>query len=395
MLIGLIFVLGPVSTDMYLPAFPQVEHDLGHGAGSAQLTLTAWLAGMAIGQFLLGPLCDRYGRKRPLMAGLAVYIAASASLAVVRDFHLFCAMRFIAAMGGSATSVAPRAMVRDVATGANGVRLMSQLMLVFGLGPILAPSIGSVLLSLGSWRLIFWAGAGFGLLLLAGTAFLLPDTLPPSRRFALPFSGVVSRYSEVLHEPLFLSAAMVASFNTFTMFAYLSNAPALFEGILHFTPAQFSLFFGINGLGIMLGTQLNARLTQRISFTRMMERAMASALGLTLIGLLVCSAGLVSAQRPWPLCVLIWCVTFSMGFVGSNAGVLALTHHGHQAGAAAALIGTLNWAFAGLAGVFMSFMPTDWVGSTSVGMLIGVLGCWVSDLWRRRLDPRSYLPAGN
>ncbi|MBS1071167.1 multidrug effflux MFS transporter [Gluconobacter cerinus] len=390
-LIGLIFILGPVSTDMYLPAFPMLEHDLGQGAGSAQLTLTAWLAGLAIGQFTLGPLCDRYGRKLPLLLGLVVYVIASALLAVVTNFHLFCILRFIAAMGGATTSVAPRAMVRDVATGPAGVKLMSQLMLIFGLGPLLAPSIGSFLLDLGEWRLIFWVGAGFGVLLFIGTWFLLPDTFPPEKRFALPFTGVVTRYWGLITEPLFCSAAMVASFGTFTMFAYLSNAPALFEGILHFSPRLFAIFFGLNAVGFVIGSQINARMAQRFLFTRVMEYGMLAVLTFTLLGVLVCSLGLVGPRNPWILCILIFCTTSSLGFVGPNAGVLALTHHGHQAGAASALIGTLNWTIAGGAGVLMALLPSHWIGSTSVGMMIGIMGCWISDLWRRRLDPNSYL----
>ncbi|GBR68015.1 Bcr/CflA family drug resistance efflux transporter [Gluconobacter kanchanaburiensis NBRC 103587] len=390
-LIGLIFILGPVSTDMYLPAFPALEHDLGHGAGSAQLTLTAWLAGLAIGQFTLGPLCDRYGRKLPLLCGLVVYAAASVGLALTNSFHAFCILRFVAALGGAISSVAPRAMVRDVATGSAGVKLMSQLMLIFGLGPLLAPSIGSFLLDLGDWRLIFWANVIFGLAMFLGTLCFLPETLPMERRFALPVSGMVARYRDLSREPLFCSAVMVVSFATFTMFAYLSNAPALFEGILHFSPHMFAIFFGLNGMGFILGSQINARLANRFLFTRVMETGMLSVLVFCVLGVLVCLTGFAGPGDPWILCVLIWCTTFSLGFIGPNAGILALTHHGHQAGAASALMGTMNWTIAGLAGVMMSFLPTHWVGSTSVGMLVGISGCWLCDLWRRRLDPESYL----
>lgn len=390
-LIGVIFILGPVSTDMYLPAFPALEHDLGHGAGSAQLTLTAWLAGLAIGQFTLGPLCDRYGRKLPLLCGLVVYALASVGLAMTTSFHMFCVLRFVAALGGAISSVAPRAMVRDVATGAAGVKLMSQLMLIFGLGPLLAPSIGSFLLDLGNWRLIFWANVVFGMVMFFGTLFLLPETLPMERRFALPVSGMVARYGDLLREPLFCSAVMVVSFGTFTMFAYLSNAPALFENILHFSPHLFAIFFGLNGVGFIIGSQVNAKLATRFLFTRVMEIGMLAVLGFCLLAVAVCLSGFAGPQNPWILCALIWCTTFSLGFIGPNAGILALTHHGHQAGAASALMGTMNWTIAGLAGVMMSFLPTHWVGSTSIGMLVGISCCWLCDLWRRRLDPQSYL----
>ena len=390
-LIAMIFILGPVATDMYLPAFPMLEHDLGHGAGSAQLTLTSWLAGLAIGQFTLGPFCDRFGRKSPLLLGLAVYSIASGMLAVTTNFHMFCFLRFVAGLGGAATSVAPRAMVRDVATGSEGAKLMSQLMLIFGLGPILAPTIGGFLLELGNWRLIFWAGLGFGGFLMLWSWFLLPDTLAPEKRFALPFSGILQRYVSLVREPLFLSAAMVASFGTFTMFTYLSNAPALFEGILGFSPRAFAIFFGLNAGGFILGTQVNARLIRRHAFTRVMELGMMGGLVAAVSCLIVSATGLASPSNPWVLCVLIWCVTFSLGFIGPNAGVLAMTHHGHQAGSAAALMGTLNWTVGGAAGVLMAVLPAHWIGSTAVGMVLGVLGCWLSDLWRRRLDPESYL----
>ncbi|QDH17982.1 Bcr/CflA family efflux MFS transporter [Swingsia samuiensis] len=376
---------------MYLPAFPVMERDLGYGSGSAQITLTAWMLGLALGLFTLGPLCDRYGRKKPLLVGLCVYIIASALLAVVTNFYLFCFLRFIAAMGGATTSVAPRAMVRDVANGAAGVRLMSQLMLIFGIGPLLAPSIGGLLLGLGSWRLIFWAGAIFGCCLLIGTWFLLPETLPPEKRFTLPVSGVAARYWGLLREPLFCSSTLVVSFSTFTMFAYLSNAPSLYEGILNFSPKEFAIIFSMNGMGFIIGTQINAKLSQYYLFTRVMEAGMMMVFVSSCLAFCVCELGWVGSHNPWILCFLIWCSIFALGFVGPNAGILALTHHGHQAGAASALMGTLNWVIAGGAGVLMAYMPAQWVGATSVGMLLGIVGSLISDIWRRRLDPKSYL----
>ncbi len=235
-LLGLVSTIGPISTDMYLPAFPQLERDLGQGPGSAQLTLAAWFIGLAIGQFCLGPLSDRFGRHKPMVVGLAIYVLATIALATTTSYWSFCLLRLVAALGGAITSVIPRAIVRDVATGHEAVRLMSQLTLVFGVGPILAPSLGSVFLAFGSWRLIFWAGAVAAALLAGLWLVVMPETLPEEKRYALPPIEILRRYISLVREPVFMSSATLSSFSTFVMFAYLSNAPLLFEHLLGFTP---------------------------------------------------------------------------------------------------------------------------------------------------------------
>ncbi|WP_306301863.1 MFS transporter [Asaia astilbis] len=231
-LLGLVSTIGPISTDMYLPAFPQLEHDLGQGPGSAQLTLAAWFIGLSLGQFCLGPLSDRFGRHKPMVVGLVIYVMATVLLASTSSYWSFCLLRLVAALGGAITSVVPRAIVRDVATGHEAVRLMSQLTLVFGVGPILAPTLGSAFLAFGSWRLIFWAGAVAAAALAALWLLVMPETLPEERRYALPPVEILRRYLILAREPVFMSSATLSSFSTFVMFAYLSNAPLLFEHLL-------------------------------------------------------------------------------------------------------------------------------------------------------------------
>ncbi|AOX21411.1 multidrug effflux MFS transporter [Kozakia baliensis] len=383
-LLGLVSTIGPLSTDMYLPAFPELERDLGHGAGSAQITLAAWFVGLAVGQFCLGPLSDRFGRRHPLLAGLLIYMVASALLAVTSNYTVFCCLRFITALGGSISSVAPRAIVRDVATGREAVKLMSQLTLVFGVGPILAPSLGSILLEFGSWRLIFWAGAVAGLLLFLSCLLILPDTLPPQHRNALPPVEILRRYISLAKEPVFISATLLSGFSTFVMFAYLSNAPQLFEHLLGFTPHAFAVFFGINAGGFILATQINGYLSHKFAFTRVMEGALAASLMFGLLLLAVSSTSWVGVHNPWPICALIMCTTFTLGFIGPNATVLALSHHGHQAASASAFMGTLAFGLGGISGFLMSFLPPNQLSSTAFGMLTGIIGMGLCNFWRRR-----------
>lgn len=391
-LLGLVSTIGPISTDMYLPAFPQLESDLGHGPGSAQLTLACWFIGLAVGQFCLGPLSDRFGRRNPLVIGLGVYTLASACLALTSNYTLFCLLRFLAALGGAISSTAPRAIVRDVATGHEAVRLTSQLTLVFGVGPILAPTLGSLLLLAGSWRLIFWSGAIASLLLIIACLAILPDTLPPQYRRALPPVEILRRYSFLFRERVFISSALIASFSSFVMFAYLANAPLLFEHMLGFSPGGFATFFGINAAGFILATQINSRLAHRHSFIRIMQGGMLSALSFGLLLLLVSATGLSGPDNPWLLCALIIATTFSLGFIGPNATVLSLTHHAHQAGSASALLGTLNFAVGGSSGILMACLPPSHLSSTAIGMLAGVAGMWLCNFWRRRDPDHDVLP---
>ncbi|WP_336945977.1 multidrug effflux MFS transporter [Asaia sp. HN010] len=388
-LLGLVSTIGPISTDMYLPAFPQLEHDLGQGPGSAQLTLAAWFIGLAIGQFCLGPLSDRFGRHKPMVAGLAIYVLATIALATTGSYWSFCLLRLVAALGGAITSVIPRAIVRDVATGHEAVRLMSQLTLVFGVGPILAPTLGSVFLAFGSWRLIFWAGAVAAALLAGLWLVVMPETLPQERRYALPPVEILRRYLSLAREPVFMSSATLSSFSTFVMFAYLSNAPLLFEHLLGFTPRAFAIFFGINAGGFILATQINGRLSHRFKFTSVMQGGLVACLVSGLILLAVSASHVVGQNDPWPLCALIITTTFTLGFIGPNANVLALTHHGHQAGAASALLGTMAFAIGGSSGILMAALPPGKLSSTAFGMLAGILGMVLCNFWRRAAEKRQ------
>lgn len=383
-LLGLVTAIGPVATDMYLPAFPELERDLGSGEGSAQFTLAAWFLGLALGQFSQGPLSDRFGRRAPLMLGLLVFAVASAGCAIVQDYHLFCVCRFVAAVGGSASAVIPRAIVRDVATGKKGAKLMSQLTLVFGVMPVLAPSFGSLVLQFGNWRWIFWIGTLYALAAIIGILYSLPDTLRPERRVPLSPVKILVRYITISREPVFLSNALIATFSTFVMFAYLGSAPVLFEQVMHFTPGQFGAFFGINAAAFILGTQINSRLVHRVSMSTLMETALLWALVAGGLFTLFALTGVAGEHHVVLTCVLIASITGALGFVGPNATVMSFYHHGHHAGSASALLGTMQFGIGSLSSVLVGLLPGGGAVPTAIGMMVGILGMAGADLIRRR-----------
>ncbi|MFC7552876.1 MFS transporter [Pseudoroseomonas wenyumeiae] len=227
LLLGFLTAVGPLSTDMYLPSFTAIEAEFQALPGSAEITLAAWFLGLAVGQMAQGTLADRYGRRRPLLAGLAVFTLGSIGCALAPDIGTLAVCRFIAAFGGSASTVLPRAVVRDIAEGFTAAKLMSRLTLVMGAAPILAPSLGGLMLQVGSWRDIFWFGVGYALLSAALVWRLLPETLPEERRLRLGFSAQLMRYAQILRERSFQAHAALGCSTMFLLFAYIGGSPAV------------------------------------------------------------------------------------------------------------------------------------------------------------------------
>lgn len=383
-LLGLVTAIGPLATDMYLPAFPQLDHDLAHGPGAAQMTLAAWFLGLAIGQFSQGPLSDRFGRKGPLIVGLGIFALASAGCALAHDYGLFCFFRFLGALGGSACAVIPRASVRDVATGRKGAHIMAQLTLVFGVMPILAPTLGSLVMQFGSWRNIFWLAAVYAALAIVGTQIMLPDTLAPERRIRLAASDILSRYRTILAEPVFLSNALITSFSSFVMFAYLGGAPVLFEQVLGFSPSGFGIFFGVNASFFILGTQINGRLIHHFPMPAILEAAILWSCVLSVVFVALAVMGVAGPHHPLLTCALITSTTAALGFIGPNGTVLSFSRHGQHAGSASALLGTLQFALGALSSVLVGLMPQHGALPTAIGMATGALCMAGSNILRRQ-----------
>ncbi len=384
-LLGSLSAVGPLSTDMYLPAFPAIQASLGSTGGAAQATLAVWFLGLAVGQFTQGPASDRWGRRAPLLFGMAVYTVGSLGCTLSHDIWSFCAFRFLAALGGSAGMVIPRAIVRDIATGVRGSRLMSQLTLVLGVVPVLAPSLGSLVLGFASWRWIFLIATIYGIVEFLTVWRVLPDTLPPPVRLKLSPLDVFRRVYTIVREPVFLANSCICGFGTFIIFAYLAGTPIVFERIRHFTPTQFGLVFGFNAACYITGTQLNARYAYRVGLARLLRFGLMAMAASALLLLLVALSGLADPRYPLLfVAVPVLGVMTSMGFITPNATVLALGGHARHAGSASALLGTMQFSFGAVSGVMMSLFPQVSVLPMAAIILLGVAGALLFFWFYRR-----------
>jgi DHA1 family bicyclomycin/chloramphenicol resistance-like MFS transporter len=378
-LLGFLQAVGPISTDMYLPAFPAIEHSFHAPDGSAQITLGSWVLGIAIGQLMQGSLADRFGRRGPLLLGTVVYTVGSAGCALSGSIGVMSAWRFVAAVGASASMVIPRAIVRDISEGHEAARLMSRLILVLGAAPILAPTLGGAVLQIGTWRTIFWINAGYGALALIAAWIRLPDTLKPSERAEIHVAAMLSRYAHILRERVFLTHVLMMSFYAFGLFAYLGGSPTVFIDLYHFAPGQYALVFGgVAGLYILC-SQLNIHVVRRLGLDGTLHRI--SSLYLAMAALLLTLA-IVRAGPVWFIAALALTHCLN-GFLVPTATVGALRNHGAQAGSASALMGMMQFGI-GASGGFVVGLLTDGTGVPMAGlMLAGAIAAKCADTARR------------
>ena len=381
-MLGILSAVGPVSTDMYLPAFPAIEAALGGQPGTAQITLATWFMGLAMGQITQGSLSDRFGRRGPLIVGTVIYTLGSVGCAMAPNLLALSVMRFVAAFGGSASMVIPRAVVRDLTEGFASAKLMSQLMLVMGAVPILAPTLGGLVLGVSTWRTIFWAGAVYGALCCFMVWRFLPDTLPAERRTSLHPTRMLARYAGIVRERSFLTHALIGGFAMFGMFAYLGGSPDVFITLFHLSPPLYGTLFGCNAVGYIAASQISPRLLPRFGADRIIR----AAVRVFLLATLALTVVAVVHPHPWWLVIAPISLAFaSIGFVMPNAVVGALARHSHQAGAASALMGTLQFCLGAASGIAIGLLSNGSVVPMAVLMLIGAVGANVADAMRPRL----------
>jgi len=365
LLLGFLTAINPISTDMYLPAFPQMEASFGGGSGSAQLTLATWFLGLAVGQILQGSLSDRYGRRGPLIWGTALYTLATIGCALSPSMGWLAAFRFVEAIGASASSVIPRAVVRDKATGLEAARIMSRLILVMGAAPILAPSLGGLLLGMTGWRAIFWVMAGYGAVSGLLVWWLLPDTLPAEKRLRLGMGATVRNFGRVLAEPVFLTHTLMGAAVMFAMFAYISGAPTIYIEHFGVSPTAFAVIFGATAAGFIGGAQFNPMLSARFGIGRVMTAASAAFLGCAIV---LAVLGWTGWGGMWGFFPPVLLMLTAGSLIMPNAAVGALGRHGQRAGTASALMGTLQFAVAALGSMAVGL----WADGTP-GPVVGVI----------------------
>jgi DHA1 family bicyclomycin/chloramphenicol resistance-like MFS transporter len=350
--LGLLVALGPLTIDMYLPALPGIADELSVSSSVAQLTLTGTLAGLALGQLIVGPLSDSLGRRRPLMAGIVLHMVASVICIIAPNIIVLGAARSLQGVGAAAAMVVAIAIVGDLFTDTAAATVMSRLMLVLGVAPVVAPSLGAAVLLRASWHWVFAVLVVLAGLLLLLAVLALPETLPESHRRPLKVKGIFTTYGQLLRDKRFVVLVLVAALGMSGLFAYIAGASFVLQGRYGLDQQEFALVFGAGAVALIGTTQLNVVLLRRFTPASIVVWALGAAalLGATFVGLAAAGFGGLPA-----FVLPVWAILAAMGLVIPNAPALALSRHQEAAGTSAALLGAgqfgLGAAVAPLVGV--------------------------------------------
>lgn len=362
--LALLTAVAPLATDMYLPVLPRVASELGAPASGAQLTLTAFLVGLAAGQLVIGPLSDAHGRRRLVLAGTVLLLLASVASALAPSIPVLVAARFLQGFGGAAGVVLSRAMISDRTTGVRTVRLFSVMMAINGIAPVLAPMIGSAIGGLVGWRGIFVVLAALALLMLVSSALAVGETLDPGARSTGGLRRTFADMGTLLRRRRFVGYLLAFSAAFAMMFAYISGSPFVLQQTLGLSPTQYALAFGANATGLTVANIVSGRLASRIAPRRML---------VTAVGLLValCAAltavTLLGAAR-WPVLILLFAILATLGFVMGNGAALATGEVRDRAGTGSALLGATQFGLGAVVSPLAGANPV----AMAVVMLVAV-----------------------
>jgi MFS transporter, DHA1 family, multidrug resistance protein len=371
LVLGALVALGPLTIDLYLPALPTIVGDLATTDAAAQLTLTGTLVGLALGQLLVGPLSDTFGRRRPLLAGVSVHVLASLLCLVAPNVAVLGGLRVVQGVGAAAASVVAMAIVRDLFVGRAAATLFSRLMLVLGVAPVLAPTIGGEVLRFTSWRGVFAVLAVLALLLILMAARAVPETLPAARRRPLGLRQTLRTYRGLLRDRTFLGLVLVAGLAMAGLFGYVAGSSFVFQEEFGLNQQQFGFMFGAGAIFLIGGTQLNAALLRWFEPRALLPAALALATvaGAALVGVAVADlGGLLGVVGP------LWTVLFAVGLVLPNAPALALARHGEAAGTASALLGAVQMGVGAVVSPVVGVLGNDAVAMGLVMAGGAVLG---------------------
>ncbi|CAN7296947.1 multidrug effflux MFS transporter [Phenylobacterium sp. LjRoot225] len=370
-LLGALTALGPLAIDMYLPSLPTIGAELHASAAQTQATVAAFLAGMAIGQLFYGPASDRFGRKPPILLGLAIYVAASAGCALAVSAPALIGLRFLQALGACAGAVVSRAVVRDRFDHAGTARMLSLMVLIMGLAPIFAPLIGGALLTLTGWRSIFGFMTLAGALVAVAVLLRLEETRSAETAAHARSEHPIRAYLNLLRNRRLVGYAAAAALNGATLFTYISSSPDLLIGAYHISPGAFGWVFGLNAVGVIAASQWNRRLLRRFTPDEVLERAayagVAAALLLTL-------AAVTGWGERWSVLPTLFLALATYGLMQGNTMAGALNVDPRRAGSISALMGAFSFAAGAAATGVAGLMHDGTARPMAVVMLISMAG---------------------
>ena len=378
LVLGLLSAVGPFAIDLYLPALPNIAASLNSDVAAAQMTLTAYFVAFGLSQLFYGPWADQVGRKLPLFVGLGVFIGGTVLCALAPSMGALTAGRFVQGLGGAVLMVVPRAVIRDMHTGTQATKLMAMVMLVISVSPMLAPLVGSGLIALGSWRLLFWVLAGAAVLSLVLTQVALPETLPPERRERVNVAALRRGAGVLLRDPVFMGLTFIGGFGMASFFVFIASAAFVYTEQFGLTPTGFSLAFAINALGFFGASQAAGWLGERFGIVPLMRWAVTGFAVVTCTLLALALAGLASLPV---IVAFLFCANACLGLVIPTTMVMALDAHGRIAGLASSLGGTLQM----LAGGVMIGVTGLFFDGTATPMIAAIALCAVGAFVLSRL----------
>lgn len=382
LMLGLLSAIGPFSIDMYLPAFQVVATDLGTDIAQIQLSLTSFFIGIAFGQLIYGPLLDRYGRKIPLIIGLLIYVGASIGCALTQSADHLIAYRFIQALGSCGGMVASRAMVRDFFPPQETARIFSLLMLVIGVSPILAPTIGGFMMTLSGWHSIFVILGVIASLILLGVIFLLPKGKSPDPTFSLKPIPIVTTFWKVLRNRNFIIYGLAGGIASSGLYAYLSGSSYVMMDIFGLNEQQYGWVFAIVAVALITASQLNNILLRKRKSERIAKIAL---LFQALFGIALLITTWTGHLTLYNCIFLIFGFLGCQGFVFPNTSALALNPFSKLAGSASALLGSMQLGIGALASALVSI----WHDQTALPMAEVMAGCALLSFLILLLAPRK------
>ncbi|MEW9700958.1 multidrug effflux MFS transporter [Paenibacillus sp. SI8] len=381
LVLGSLASFGPLSLDMYLPALPVLASDLHTNTSLAQMSLTACMLGLSLGQLVAGAVSDVRGRRIPLLIGLVIYAISSILCMYASSIWMFLGLRFIQGLAGAAGIVISRAIVRDLYAGVELTKFFALLMLVNGAAPILAPIVGGQILQVTTWRGVFLVLSLIGVVMLIAVVLGLKETLPSERRLKGGLTNTLRTFRGLLADRMFMGYALTQGLVFAGMFAYISGSPFVLQEIFGVSPQMFSVCFAVNGLGVIIAGQIAGKLAGKVSE----RRILAWGLGIAAFGgLLLLIATLVGAGL-YVILLAFFFIVSSVGLVSTATSSMALQNQGNSAGSAAALLGLLSFIVGGIIAPLVGLGGSQTAVPLGIIIALAVVGAIISFIWAARV----------
>ncbi len=363
LILGSLTAIGPFSIDMYLPAFPDIAKGLDTTIAKVMLSLSSFFIGISAGQLLYGPLLERYGRKKPLYAGLTIYLFASVGCAMATSINALILFRFLQALGGCVGMVAARAMVRDLFEVKENAKIFSLLMLVVAVSPIIAPTLGGYITAAVGWRYVFVMLIVVALIIIVGIYFLLPESKKPDPNFSLKPRPILNNFMGVIRHPQFYTYSLTGAIASAGLYAYISGSPHVFMEVFKVSERQYGWIFALIAMGLIGAAQINSVLLKNYSSEQIIKAALSCQ---CVIGVILAGTTYIGWSDLFVTIFLIFIYLCCQGFIFPNSSALSLAPFGHNAGSASALLGAIQMFIGASASAMVSILQNYFSAMTAV-----------------------------